>query len=123
MHNETLKEVHHHVHVHLPTGLWPFLNALLKVFKMDMQQLEAALTGVSDSLGTVGTDLVGSSDKLTKALNEIIIALANQGGTTPAVDAAVAKLQAVATALAGQATSVQTVATTLDDLNADLPTP
>jgi hypothetical protein len=56
---------------------------------------------------TLAATLSSIADQLTKATAEIVAAIAAAGNTTPAVDAAVAKLQGLAQAL--------------DDLNPDAP--
>lgn len=72
-------------------------RALTKLGDLEMTQAE--LKTALDALG----------DQLVKATNEIVAAIAASGSTTPAVDAAVIRLQAVAQAL--------------DDLNPDAPPP
>jgi len=79
----------------------------VRKISMNQTELATALTSVSDQLTSVG-------DQLTKATNEIVAAIQAGPGTTPEVDAAVAKLQAVAT-------SLQTASQALDDLNPDTP--
>ncbi len=71
---------------------------------------------LATALGTISDALTGVGDQLTKATAEIVAEIANAGGTTPAVDAAVAKLQGVADAL-------KTASQALDDLNSDAPAP
>jgi uncharacterized protein YoxC len=83
------------------------INQLAKDVQMNQAELLASLSGVGDAMTAV-------SDQLAKATAEIIAALANSGGTTPEVDAAVAKLQTLSTQLAGLAKS-------LDDLHPDTP--
>lgn len=73
--------------------LRPVINLLERII-MDQAALAAALNSVSD--------------ELTKATAEIVGAVASAGATTPEVDAAVAKPQALAKAL--------------DDLNPDATT-
>ena len=68
------------------------------------------------ALQTVTTNLQGVGDQLTKATNEIIVAISATGAISPAIDAAVANLTAVATAL-------KAASQTLDDLNPDAPAP
>jgi ABC-type transporter Mla subunit MlaD len=83
--------------------LVPYLKRIL----MNQAELKTALDSIGTALGSVAT-------QLEKATNEIIIAIQNAGSTTPEVDAAVANLQAVATALT-------TASQSLDDLNPDAP--
>lgn len=99
----------HEVHLHLaPAKLQETLDIIVNQLRkiiMDQAALATALGGVSDSLTSVG-------DQLAKATAEIVTAVANAGATTPEVNAAVTKLQGLASALA-------TAAQTLDDLNPD----
>jgi len=83
--------------------LLPYLKRII----MNQAELKTALE-------TIGTALSGVAAQLDKATNEIVIAISNQGNTTPEVDAALAGLQAVATALSA-------ASQTLDDLNPDAP--
>lgn len=100
-----------HIHHHDESGeILRTLHSIERKMTMNQAELATALGAIGDSLGSVG-------DELAKATAEIIAAVANSGNTTPEVDAAVARLQGVATALA-------TAAQTLDDLNPDqAPTP
>jgi uncharacterized protein involved in exopolysaccharide biosynthesis len=81
--------------------------SLLRSIRMDNAALSTALDGVSTQLGAVG-------DQLTKAMGEIQAEIVNGFQTTPAVDAALAKLQTLAATLA-------TASQALDDLNPDAP--
>lgn len=101
-------EIHIHGDVHIyydSPGVLPILQRLERSITMNQAELAVALTGVATALGGVST-------QLSKATDEIVVAIGNQGQTTPEVDAAVASLQAVTTALA-------TASKALDDLNAD----
>ncbi len=69
-------------------------------------------TELRDALTAVGASLSAVSGQLAKATDEIILAIQNAGTTSPEVDAAVANLVAVSTALA-------TASQALDDLNPD----
>lgn len=98
------------LHFHLPNGggdLLPLIVNQLRKLLMNQQELATALEGVSTKLGEVGT-------QLEKATNEITVAVSNAGMTSPAVDSAVAKLQAVAD-------SLKTASQALDDINPDAP--
>lgn len=86
--------------------LSPVIN-LLEQIRMDNAALATALGAVSTTLSTVG-------DQLGKATEEIKLEIANGFQTTPAVDTALAKIQAVSAALA-------TASQALDDLNPDTP--
>ena len=68
----------------------------------------------ANAIETTTTALTGVSDQLTKALGEIVEAIANSGISTPAMDSALAKLQLVTAGLEG-------VSTSLDNLNVDAP--
>lgn len=83
------------------------LDIEARQLEIQMNQAEQAA-----AIEAVATSLTATSDELNKALAEIIAATSNAGQTTPEQDAAMAKLQTVAAALAG-------VAKTLDDLNPD----
>jgi hypothetical protein len=72
---------------------------------MTQAELALALGAVADSQKTM-------NDQLVKAQAELIAAIQNAGNTTPAVDAALARLQAAVDA--GKA-----VAQALDDMNPD----
>jgi len=98
---------HFHFHFHESPGVLPLLNDIKGIIEMNQAELATAL-------GTVVTALTGVGTQLDKATNEIIVAISAGGITSPAVDAAVAQLQAVSTALAAAAQG-------LDDLNADTP--
>ncbi|MBE7420674.1 MAG: hypothetical protein HS128_23505 [Ideonella sp.] len=74
---------------------------------MNQTELKTALDSIAAALGAVAS-------QLDKATNEVIVAISNAGNTTPEVDAAVANLQQVASAL-------KTATQTLDDLNPDAP--
>jgi len=92
---------------------WLLQPVLLKLSQLHedlmttQAELATALGGISDSLDA-------TSIELAKATQEIVTAVANAGATTPEVDAAVARLQALSTNLAN-------AAKTLDDLNPDAP--
>ena len=73
--------------------------------EMNQAEMAEALVGIGESLAGVGT-------QLGKAQAEIVAAIAAAGNSTPAVDAALANLQAVSDALAAASQS-------LDDLNPD----
>lgn len=99
-----MRDLHIHFHYDSP-GVLPILQRLERSITMNQAELAAALV-------SVGTSLTAVSTQLSKATDEIVVAIGNQGQTTPEVDAAVASLQAVTTALA-------TASKALDDLNAD----
>lgn len=102
-----MSDIHVHVHVNLGAEVLAPITQQLKEIVMDMTQLQTTLATVASDLGAVST-------QLDKATNEIVLAISNAGNTTPAVDAAVAQLQAVAAAL-------RTASQGLDDLNPDAP--
>lgn len=83
--------------------LLPYLKRII----MNQTELKTALDSIAAALGAVAS-------QLDKATNEVIVAISNAGNTTPEVDAAVANLQQVASAL-------KTATQTLDDLNPDAP--
>jgi hypothetical protein len=87
-----VSDIHFHFHFENP-GVLPAIEQLKEQMTMNQTELAAALTAVGD--------------QLSKATNEIVVAISNAGVTLPAVDAAVARLQAAAQAL--------------DDLNPDTP--
>jgi ABC-type transporter Mla subunit MlaD len=101
-----VSDIHFHFHFENP-GVLPAIEQLKEQLTMNQAELATALAGI-------GTALTGVGTQLEKATNEIVVAISNAGVTSPAVDAAVANLQAVSTALA-------TAAQTLDDLNPDAP--
>ena len=101
---------------------------------MDQAALAAALTEVSGNLVLTSTALTEHSTELTtvgatltKATDEIVLALTNGGVTSPEVDTAVASLRAAAASLVTQSndlktkgTALKTAADGLDGLNPDL---
>lgn len=118
--------VHLHGDVHLyfpPTGdiPSPLFNQLKDLITMNMTELKNALDGVSTQLTATGDQLTAGEVQLNKALDEIVLAIANSGTTTAEVDAAVAALQAAGAALSGRGAAIGTVAQALDDLNVDAP--
>jgi hypothetical protein len=66
-------------------------------------------TSVMPSQTELAQALNSVSDQLTKAVNEITVAVGNSGNTSPEVDAALTRLQGISQSL--------------DDLNADAPAP
>lgn len=86
---------------------------------MNQTELKTAIDGVSTTLGQVGDQLTAGEAQLNKALDEIVLAIANSGVTTPAVDASLVALKAAADALTGKGAAIGTVAKSLDDLNPD----
>lgn len=83
------------------------LNQLKELITMNQQELDAALGGVITALGDV-------SAQLDKGISEVVLALQNSGNTSPEVDAKVA-------ALGGIATALKAATQTLDDMNTDTP--
>lgn len=81
--------------------------AILRGIEMNQAELAQALADVSSELG-------GVSDQLQKGIDEVVAAVGNTGNTSPEVDAALSKLQDLASAL-------KTKTQALDDLNPDTP--
>ena len=95
-----------HIHLHFPpSDVSSQLTQLKELITMNQTELRDALAAIGAALAAVGT-------QLQKATDEIILAIQNAGATTPEVDAAVANLVAVASALT-------TASQALDDLNPD----
>jgi hypothetical protein len=83
------------------------LLATLRRIERNTLIIEAQEIDIMMTQAELAAALTAVSDQLAKATNEIVAALAAAGGTTPAVDAAVARLRAAAQAL--------------DDMNPDTP--
>lgn len=99
-----------HLHFHFsPTGdiPLPLFNDLKETLTMNNAELKTTL----ENLAAIVTAGLAT---LRKATDEIVVALSNQGNTSPEVDAALAALQAAVSGLAP-------VAQALDDLNPDAP--
>jgi ABC-type transporter Mla subunit MlaD len=101
-----------HLHFHFPPAA-PDVEHLFDHLEDIIMATQAELLA---SLQTVTTALQGVGAQLTKATDEIIVALSNAGAVSPEIDAAVAGLTAVADAL-------KAASQTLDDLNPDAPAP
>ena len=87
-------------------------RAILKRLIMTQEELAAALETVDTNLEAVGVQLNKAQAEITKQIADLKAAIG--GNTTPAVDAALTKLQA-ATA------SLTPVAQSLDDVTPDVP--
>lgn len=103
-------DIHIHLHFHPGAGdvPVPLFNELKRILTVNQAELATALGGLQTALGDVAT-------QLDKGINEVILALQNAGNTSAEVDAKVAALQGIATAL-------KTATQTLDDMNVDTPT-
>ena len=86
-------------------------SLVLQIQGIDIMATQAELATALEGLAT---GLTGATDQLAKAQAEIIAALASSGNTSPAVDAAVAKLTAGINAL-------KAMSQALDDMNPDAP--
>ena len=100
----------------IPLPIFPTVDAqpLADILLPYLKRIIMNQADLKTALETIGAALSGVAAQLEKATNEIVIAISNSGTTTPEVDAAVANLQAVATALSAASQN-------LDDLNPDAP--
>lgn len=90
---------------------------------MDMKALTTVISGIVADLGTVVDGQTLLHAQLDKVTTEVVTAIGNIGATTPEVDDALARLQAVSDALKTGFQPVQAAVDALDALNTDAPAP
>lgn len=99
-------EIHVHVHHHAPSAEFVELRSLIHTFQENVMASQAELAA---NLTALKDQVVKSRTEVLKKIADLEEALANGGGTTPEVDAALAALRAEVQAS--------------DDIVPDAPTP